>query len=150
SNGFPLEDDPRGFEPDAGQPRPFYTDSNFGRSIAMSFDTGRPMIACGDHLCQMFFQTSDTFSFHWYQTGSGPAGDTAGVSEIGSLAIHAPNNTISIFNSSSPPSYDNQPQATFVSPTVGGVFTGGILGDYDQFLVGVSVPNVGTQFFAYA
>src|SRR5262249_13148155 len=103
------------------------------------------------HLCQMFYQVWDgMFAFSWNQSGPTPSGDNADASEIGSLAVHASNNTVSIFNSSQPQTYNTQPQATFTAPVAGGMFTGAIVGDYDRFLVGVSVPNVGTEFFTYS
>jgi hypothetical protein len=159
ANGFPVEDDPRGFTPDVGQPHAFFADSNFGRSLTMAFSTDRPLVACGDSKCQMFYQVFSqtigapgSFESRWNQSGPTPAGDNACASGIGSLAVHAPNNTLSIFNSNSsqPQVYNSTPQATFSVPVPSGTFTGGISGDYDRFLVGVSVANVGTEFFTYS
>jgi hypothetical protein len=151
-NGFPLESDPRGFQLDTGQPNPILIDGNFGRSVTMSFDTNGPLVACGNGACQMFYQVSLSSiccSYGWNQVGPTPSGQNAYASEIGSLAVHNTNsNSLSIFNRTSAQMYGATPQATFSAPA-GGVFTGGVAGSYDHFFAGVSVPNVGTQFFAY-
>jgi hypothetical protein len=104
---------------------------------------------------QVFSQTSGApqlFESRWYQTGATPSGDNTRASEIGTLAVHAPNNTVSFFNGIPQSQLYNlsTPQATFGPPVAGGTFTGAISGDFDRFLVGVSVANVGTEFFTYS
>jgi hypothetical protein len=152
ANGFPLESDPRGFRLDAGQPNPHVVDASFGRSITMSFETNGPLVACGDGACQMFYQvslSSACCSYGWSQAGPTPGGQEAYASEIGSLAVlNANNNSLSIFNRATAQTYNAAPQASFGAPA-GGAFTGSVAGAYDYFFAGVSVPNVGTEFFSY-
>jgi hypothetical protein len=156
ANGFPMESDPRGFEQDGGQPSPSVFDAHFGRAISMNFETNGPMTACGDDICLTFYQINTSplvnpcCSFGWNQVGPTPSGNSAAESEIGALAVHSPsNNVVSIFNSATVQSYSGTAAATFNAPA-GGIFTTGIAGTYDHFLAGVTVPNVGTEFFTYA
>jgi hypothetical protein len=156
ANGFPMESDPRGFERDGGQPSPFVFDSHFGRSVAMNFDTNGPMTACGDDICQTFYQINTSpfvnpcCSFGWNESGPTPGGNSASESEIGAMAVHNPaNNTVAIFNRATAQTYNSAPEATF-NALAGGVFDTDVVGSYDHFLAGVSVPNVGTDFFSFA
>jgi hypothetical protein len=149
SNGYPQEDDPRGFQPDAGQPHPLLSDSGFGRSVTMTYETNGPLVVCGTGSCQMFYQVPlGAGTFGWNQIGPTPPGNAAYASEIGALAIHNWNGSIQIFDAATAQSYATTPQASF-SPPSGGTFSGEVAGSYDHFLAGVNVPNVGTQFFTF-
>jgi hypothetical protein len=160
--GFPLEDDPRGFQPSPTQPQPFLTDASFGRSIALAPTVDGPVVICGGAVCQMFYQTwqkgfpagTSSLDLGWSQTGPTPAGDSAYASAIGALAVVNPSsnpnpNTVALYDAAGAFSYGPSAQAIFGVPA-GGTFTGEVVGSYDRFLVGVAVGGLGTQFYAYS
>jgi hypothetical protein len=161
-NGFPLEDDPRGFQPSPSQPRPSLTDVTFGRSIAMPPSVDGPVVVCGSSVCQMFYQVwqqgfppvTGSLDLGWNQSGPTPPGNSAFASPIGALAVVNPSgfpnpNSVGLYDSSGAFTYGPGAQATFAAPG-GGTFTGEVAGAYDRFLVGVSVGGLGTQFFTYS
>jgi hypothetical protein len=160
-NGYPLEDDARGFQLSPNQPHPFLTDGTFGRSIALAPTVDGPVVVCGT-VCQNFYQRwqngfptgTSSSDLGWTQTGPTPPGDSAYASAIGALAVVNPAsnpnpNTVSIYNSAGPYFYSTAAQATF-GPPAGGTFTGEVVGSYDRLLMGVSSPGNGTQFFTYS
>jgi len=162
ANGFPLEDDPRGFRPSPAQPQPFLTDGSFGRSIAVAPNVDGPVTVCGGSVCQIFYQVwqqggltgTGSLDLGWNQTGPAPSGDSAYASPIGALAVVSPSgapgaSSVGVYDSAGAFSYGPNAAAIFGVPG-GGTFTGEIAGSYDRFLVGVSTGGLGTQFFAYS
>jgi hypothetical protein len=161
ANGFPLEDDLRGFQASPTQPNPFLTDSGFGRSVALAPTVDGPVVVCGLAVCQTFYQVwqkgypagTGSLDLGWNQTGPTQPGDYAFASTIGALAVVNPNtnpNTVSIYNASGTYSYAGPSAQSPFGPPGGGTFTGTVVGSYDRFLVGVSLGVLGTQFYTYS
>jgi hypothetical protein len=154
SSGFPDNSQNVYVFTQLGGPQSQFSDSAFGRQIAMGGISPNPLVVCGN-LCQTYYPVADgsgfTTTVFWNQTSGSRAGTSGGITSTAAPALALIDSShLSIYpnNSSDPRFFTNSP-FTFSPPSGTSGFTGSVDGFLDIFLVGVKNAP-GSQLWVYS